>query len=305
MAQEGTIHTPTCPRLASGMSLEETVAHSGIAKAQREVDDGRGWSRPLICSGATWSCFEPRSRRTRTCAFSARGVSRSPAWWRRKPACRTGRSGWRSTTGRRRACSRSRRANTAPRGLAGTPSRSSTGRVNRSAWAGTGVAGFEMRQGSASAGSRDGAVGASVARSTRSKTQAKTEVGNFAWGRPPDGDHELGLTNVLTITAEITAELRLVALGWAISHHRGVRRDVPVGAQADRQGRRGLAGLHGRSGAGPLSFAQDSISGLPREPAMAAIVSAASRRRIRPSSYRSGPDPLQRGREPSPGSASG
>lgn len=46
---------------------------------------------------------------------------------------------------------------------------------------------------------------------------SKAEVGNFAWGRPPDGDHELGLTNVLAITAEITAELRLVALGWAIT----------------------------------------------------------------------------------------
>ena len=110
---------------------------------------------------------------------------------------------------------------------------------------------------------------------------SKAEVGNFAWGRPPDGDHELGLTNVLAITAEITAELRLVALGWAITITEVYAGMSPVGAQADRQGWRGLAGLHGRSGAGPLSFAQDSISGLPREPAMAAIVSAASRRRIR------------------------
>ena len=49
------------------------------------------------------------------------------------------------------------------------------------------------------------------------KDPTKTEVGNLWRGLPPDGDHQLGHTHVLTITAEITAELRLVALGWAIS----------------------------------------------------------------------------------------
>ena len=49
----------------------------------------------------------------------------------------------------------------------------------------------------------------------------RREVGNFALGRPPDGDVQLGFTYVLTITADITAELRLVALGWAITRTEG------------------------------------------------------------------------------------
>ena len=49
------------------------------------------------------------------------------------------------------------------------------------------------------------------------KDPTKTEIGNLWYGLPPDGDHQLGHTHVLTVTADITVELRLVALGWAIS----------------------------------------------------------------------------------------
>ncbi len=52
---------------------------------------------------------------------------------------------------------------------------------------------------------------------TTIQDSTKTEVGSFDLGRPPDGDHRLGLTFVLTITADITSELRLAALGYVIS----------------------------------------------------------------------------------------
>lgn len=52
---------------------------------------------------------------------------------------------------------------------------------------------------------------------TTIKDPAKTEVGRLMLGRPPDGDHLLGVTFVLTITADTSDELRLAALGYVVN----------------------------------------------------------------------------------------
>ena len=44
----------------------------------------------------------------------------------------------------------------------------------------------------------------------------KAEVGSFVQALPPQGDYRPGVTFVITITAEVTSELRLAALGYAI-----------------------------------------------------------------------------------------
>jgi len=51
--------------------------------------------------------------------------------------------------------------------------------------------------------------------SIRDSTEA--EVGSFAMALPPEGDYRLGATFLFTITAVVTSELRLAALGWAIN----------------------------------------------------------------------------------------
>jgi hypothetical protein len=48
------------------------------------------------------------------------------------------------------------------------------------------------------------------------RNATKAEVGGFAQALPPDGDHRLGVTLLLTITAEVTSEQRLAALGHVI-----------------------------------------------------------------------------------------
>lgn len=45
----------------------------------------------------------------------------------------------------------------------------------------------------------------------------KTEVGSFASAKPPEGDHRLGVTFLFTITAEVSPEFRLAALGAAVA----------------------------------------------------------------------------------------
>jgi hypothetical protein len=45
----------------------------------------------------------------------------------------------------------------------------------------------------------------------------KAEVGSFARALPPEGDYRLGVTHLFTITAAVTSELRLAALGWIIN----------------------------------------------------------------------------------------
>jgi hypothetical protein len=45
----------------------------------------------------------------------------------------------------------------------------------------------------------------------------KAEVGSYAFALPPEGDHRLGITVLFTITAAVSSELRLAALGWTIS----------------------------------------------------------------------------------------
>ena len=45
----------------------------------------------------------------------------------------------------------------------------------------------------------------------------KADVGSFAQALPPQGDHRLGATFLFTITAEVSPELRLAALGYAIN----------------------------------------------------------------------------------------
>jgi hypothetical protein len=45
----------------------------------------------------------------------------------------------------------------------------------------------------------------------------KAEVGSFAMALPPEGDYRLGVTHLFTITAEVTPEVRLAALGWIIN----------------------------------------------------------------------------------------
>jgi len=44
----------------------------------------------------------------------------------------------------------------------------------------------------------------------------KAEVGSFAQALPPEGDHRLGVTFLFTITAAVSSELRLAALGFTI-----------------------------------------------------------------------------------------
>jgi hypothetical protein len=45
----------------------------------------------------------------------------------------------------------------------------------------------------------------------------KREVGSFAGAKPPEGDHRLGVTFLFTITAEVSPEFRLAALGVAVA----------------------------------------------------------------------------------------
>jgi hypothetical protein len=52
----------------------------------------------------------------------------------------------------------------------------------------------------------------------------KAEVGSFAQALPPAGDHRLGVTFLFTITAEVTSELRLAALGYAVNFAEGLSR---------------------------------------------------------------------------------
>ena len=48
------------------------------------------------------------------------------------------------------------------------------------------------------------------------RDSTKAEVGSYAQALPPEGDYRLGSTFLYTITAEVTSELRLAALGFAI-----------------------------------------------------------------------------------------
>jgi len=52
----------------------------------------------------------------------------------------------------------------------------------------------------------------------------KAEVGSYAFALPPGGDHRLGVTFLFTITAEVSSELRLAALGFTIELVDGMSR---------------------------------------------------------------------------------
>ena len=49
------------------------------------------------------------------------------------------------------------------------------------------------------------------------RDSTKADVGSYAQALPPEGDYRLGATFLFTITAEVTSELRLAALGFAIN----------------------------------------------------------------------------------------
>jgi len=50
------------------------------------------------------------------------------------------------------------------------------------------------------------------------RDRGKADIGSVAQALPPDGDHRLGATCLFTISPEVTPELRLAALAYAISH---------------------------------------------------------------------------------------
>lgn len=56
------------------------------------------------------------------------------------------------------------------------------------------------------------------------KDSTKAEVGSLALARPPEGDYRSGLTLLFTITAEVTPQLRLAVLGFAVNVAEGLSR---------------------------------------------------------------------------------